>query len=467
MQNTHTSAYLIIIALAVLIVSPNLLNEGMFSDGLYYAAIAKHMSDGVGSIWVPYFSPALQQPFYGHPPLAFWLQSGTYHLLGTGIWVDKIYSIFVSCLSGILLVRLAKMVDFKQGWLVLLFWFSVPIVLWAVPNNMLENTVQVFVLASTLAFVAFKKGGNWAWLALAGLFLALGFLTKGFVALFPLVMPMVYAICFHKWHWRVLLETSILVLSAVVPITIVCFLQPNATYALEQYVQTQVVESVLHVQTVPYRLFVMERWLAEVAPMFFISVLLIYWAKRITATTRQLGVQNHGWSRFFFLVSMAGVLPMMVSLKQRGFYILPVFPLTALAFALWVQPSFVVLYKRYKPRYLRVLAISLSLLAILASMYFKPRPCRDTIAIADIKQILTVVPPDQIIQIAPEISSQWDLYAYFSRYGRVSLDPANHESKYYLTSRRHQQPDTSTHTEVPLQTTEYQLFRKHEQAHNK
>jgi 4-amino-4-deoxy-L-arabinose transferase-like glycosyltransferase len=164
-NETHIS--LLVLGIAILVMSPNLLSEGLFTDGMYYAAISKHLSDGVGSIWSPFFSHTINNPFYEHPPLAFWLQSGTYRLLGSGFWVDKVYSLIMSCASGALLVQIASKLDFKQTWLVFLFWFSVPVVLWAIPNNMLENTVQVWVLASILAFITYKNQKNWLWLVLS------------------------------------------------------------------------------------------------------------------------------------------------------------------------------------------------------------------------------------------------------------------------------------------------------------
>ncbi|WP_019218068.1 hypothetical protein [Legionella tunisiensis] len=44
-------------------------------DGIIYAAIAKNLSLGYGSLWQPYYSQTDFSSFYEHPPLVFYFQS--------------------------------------------------------------------------------------------------------------------------------------------------------------------------------------------------------------------------------------------------------------------------------------------------------------------------------------------------------------------------------------------------------
>ncbi|MFW7379491.1 MAG: hypothetical protein ACOH5I_11830 [Oligoflexus sp.] len=81
---------LLTLGLISLTLLPNLLTQGMFFDGLTYAAISRNLVDGLGPIWQTHYTDSLYPRFYEHPPLAFYLQSLAFRLLGDQFYVEKL-----------------------------------------------------------------------------------------------------------------------------------------------------------------------------------------------------------------------------------------------------------------------------------------------------------------------------------------------------------------------------------------
>ena len=74
MKNNLYPFYLSVFGIILIIISPSLLSDGMFLDGLLYAVISKNLANGI-----EIFSTTPHQNiipyFFEHPPLAFGLQS--------------------------------------------------------------------------------------------------------------------------------------------------------------------------------------------------------------------------------------------------------------------------------------------------------------------------------------------------------------------------------------------------------
>ena len=145
--------YLSVFGILLIIISPNMLSDGMFMDGLFYAIISKNLANGVGDFWHLHLTKTLDPVFVVHPPLVFGLQSLFFKVFGDSIYVERIYSLLTYVVTGIIVVRIWKKLiknnSNQTAWLPLLFWVITPVVFWAVPNN-IENTMMIFTSLSVL-----------------------------------------------------------------------------------------------------------------------------------------------------------------------------------------------------------------------------------------------------------------------------------------------------------------------------
>ena len=67
--------FVIVIGTFLTLCGAQLFSDGMFMDGLAYAALSKNMAIGYGSFWYPHLSDTLWNEFHEHPGLGLWLQS--------------------------------------------------------------------------------------------------------------------------------------------------------------------------------------------------------------------------------------------------------------------------------------------------------------------------------------------------------------------------------------------------------
>jgi len=212
------SPILILASVVLLILAPDLFSDGMFMDGTIYAALSKNLAAGIGSFWQPHLSETLFPDFYQHPPLAFGMEALFFKLFGNSFLIERFYSLSTYVISGILISILWLQIgkSKKQVWIPLLFWLANPLIFWAISNNMLENTLNIFILLALISAFKSLKNKSLLWISLAGLSLFLGLLTKGLVALFPLSFFFWYWIFEKKIAFRAMfLKTSFLVFSTL------------------------------------------------------------------------------------------------------------------------------------------------------------------------------------------------------------------------------------------------------------
>jgi 4-amino-4-deoxy-L-arabinose transferase-like glycosyltransferase len=102
--------YIFLFSLGLLLFIPNLLQKGMFVDGLWYATISKNLAEGFGSFWSPAFTHTMAPVFIDHPPLVFGIQSLFFKVLGDALYVEKIYALFIISLTLVLIIILWRII---------------------------------------------------------------------------------------------------------------------------------------------------------------------------------------------------------------------------------------------------------------------------------------------------------------------------------------------------------------------
>ena len=111
---------------------------GMFLDGVTYAAIARNLSEGIGTFWFPSYTSTLLPVFHDDPPLAFGLQGVASAIIGDHVAVERVYSILMGALVALLMVLIWRSTvrDSAYDWLPVVFWLLPEGATWSVANNM-------------------------------------------------------------------------------------------------------------------------------------------------------------------------------------------------------------------------------------------------------------------------------------------------------------------------------------------
>jgi hypothetical protein len=425
---------------------PRLAHRGLFLDGLTYASIARNMAEGRGHFWEPFYTATIYPAFHEHPPLAFWLQSLWFRVFGDRWFVERLYCLAAAAMIAAFIVVIwrAACADrcerADQEWLAVAFWMVAPVVSWSIVGNLLETTVSVFATAAVAALivrpdatpaVALIRG------CISGLCVVGALMSKGPVGLFPLASPVVIAWLLPERRRASLWCTAGQWTTLAACLAIV-FAIPVARESLRSYFDQQIVTSLAGQREVSGSSFaiVIELLQGVCLPIAIVTGILAFLARGWVAPReqdRQLAIA-------FTVVALSGTLPILISPKQTGHYLMPAVPFYAIAAAAFVAETAAAVQRRLsasgRARALQVLTALIAVGAVIG--IWVPAVERDPVRLADLDRLAESAPRGQTVGLCPAANSDWLLHAWMQRRFTISLDasaPAAHEWFLLSTTR--------------------------------
>lgn len=441
LKSTSTPYFWIVIGLFFCLISKQFLSKGMFLDGLNYAAIAHNLANGHGSFWQPYFSATHDAQFFSHPPLAIGMESLFFKWFGDSYLIEKIYSVITYLLSGGLIVWLWHELGLSKntGWIPLLLWICFPIVSWAAPNNVLENTMTVFILASTLCYLKSIKKNRVILLLISSLLWLCAILCKGPTALFLLVFPIFFRLTEKEISLKqILLDLFGFFGGLILWTALLILIQPSAYSYFIHYYHTQIEVSFHISPTGGSHFYILIKWFEQIIFPLIITGLVIFisYLKRHEMPL----FSNHNKEKIkiaisFLLTGLCGVIPIMVSAKQRDFYMLSALPFFAIGLSLFIESVIAQSIKIPKGKrvwILHSLAVFVCLSAIFLNISHYGKYGRDEVRLRDIERTLPYLQEGNIVNMPHSFASEWNLYGYYARIKNVSLKVSANTGAYYL-----------------------------------
>lgn len=460
---------LLVLTVFIALTGKTLFSEGMFMDGMIYAAVSKNMASGLGTFWQPHLSETLYPAFYQHPPLALGLEALAFKIFGNSLLVERFYSLFSYFFVVFFLVKIwtALGKNAKSAWIPVAFWLANPLVIWAVSNNMLENTMQIFILAALCLLLLNLKNGKKYLIALAGILLFFAFFTKGPVGLFLW--------SFYFWVWlfskqigfnQMVLNSLLLIGFTVLPLALLYFTIPQAAHSFTEYFHNQLEMSFQDVsQTVDSRWFIVQRFFNEILLNLALLFIVFVLSKKNTLLLKETWKQNKKMVLIIGGIGFSGILPIMVSMKQSGFYMLPALPFFALVFGLLSAPLIGQMTEHWKKQnFITKHAGILSLMAFVVvfgiGLSFRNTVGRDKELIHDTHAILSQISSNEVVQIPKSLAQDWPLHASFARYANVSLnDISKKPLLFYLTQKGQKPTIQAPYEKVNIKLEHYTLYK--------
>ncbi|MFM2269799.1 MAG: hypothetical protein RL757_3240 [Bacteroidota bacterium] len=462
---------------------PRLVIEGMFPDGLTYAAIGRNMAQGNGSFWQPFFASSFWLPyegasyeFWGHPTLAMWFLSLLYRIFGDAWWVEKLYCflIWTAAIASVRWLWRGFQSDAeirKLDVLALLLWYATPIVLWSFPYAMLDNTMSVF------CFLAVASGIKWAslngenalkWLVLMVCCLVAAVLTKGPIGLFPLAVPFFYCLTHERARWGDGFLKSAGATLFFMAIMACFWYYPPAQNFFKHYFQEQIMGSI----NAPnegsgerFDLVLIVR--KELIPLAIVAILFLIFTRLKIIKTNENTQKIWFWS----LVWLSATLPMLISRKLSANYVVPSMPFAAFAVAQWLSPTLTTALASVREeakwvmglrRFCQVVLVGLMIYC--GTIAGKTQAGREQDLIEDMKLLSQYIPPHAQIRVCEPMMKDFCIHAYFQRYHfwQPTFDDTKAQYAIVRTGCAPQfASDTlKNYTPVAIPTTEYQLFIK-------
>jgi 4-amino-4-deoxy-L-arabinose transferase-like glycosyltransferase len=456
---------LLTIALFAVALIPALIRDGMFLDGVTYAAISKNMAHGIGSYFEPHYTKTLYPAFHEHPPLALIMQSFFFRFLGDSFLTERIYCLIMALLAayGIILCWRLMATDIAQRnkfWISLLIWLMVPIVSWSYTNNLIENTLSVFTVFSTYFILKALIKRKFIFLIAGSFFIVAAFLCKGFTGTFPLVIPLIYALVFKSRRISLLYFLSILLMTIGIFI-MAMILFPLLKDNLLAYVYTQVIPALNNHKeiTVNYRLEILSDLLQQLYVPIILA-LFIFFRNRIIAKAFTIKTNKNFF--VFLILALSASIPLIISLKQRQFYLVPSIPFFALAFGFLFTVNFEKIWSKISRQWLfgiKTISI-LTIIVILAFAIFNfGKFSRNKDELPDIYTTTAKIPYGTIISTTKNTWEDWQLAAYFCRINYISLD-CDHDLHYYFVEKNELKNVPEGYTIIDLHLKKYYLLQK-------
>ncbi len=445
------------------------MSHGMFVDGLTYASIARNLALNGESLWQLHYTNTVGNAFYGHLPLAIWLQSLCFQVFGDSILIERLYGLILYVFTGGVIIGIWKELtgNLSNGWLPLLFWISIPEVSWACQNNVLENTMTLFTGLTMLAYLKYSHSEKTWQLMLCGLFLLCAFWSKGPTALYLLFIPFIFTSKEINWNlkksvWR----SFVLLLFILIPLLLMINFVPEGRRYLSNYYHDQLLCSLSSTQTVAHRFQILIDFTTQIIPAIIIVILsFVFYSKRELLNFIKLEYLYSPSQ--LFLLTLAGVFPIMISLKQSSFYILSVYPFLAIGFALLTQAIISNTtntdFARWRRlRYKIIITILILAGGLIWNILQIGKTGRDHDKVELAIEVSAYLQHNQTIGLDPELFEDWALHGYFARYGNISLDPDPHgDYKYILTCTNCSIDNYKNQNLIPVITSStYILFEK-------
>lgn len=458
----------------ILLIYP-LTQRGMFLDGVVYAAVAKNLALGLGSVWHPFYSDTQFTEFYEHPVLAMYLQSFLFKIFGKGFLVERIYCLLAAvgqiCLVSFLWSKSTQEKKHAISYLLLcLFWIITPLNTSTFKNNMLEMTATFF---STLA-VCFlilnsqKTIKKIMTLAASGLCIFLGVLANGPTSIFVFSVPLIQTIIFkNQTYFKALRQTFILISFTLVSALLVFKIFPATQYNLNQYFHHQFMASITGNKGTLYtglsHLYVFDLLFKAYWPIVLLSFILIalcHQSDGIKPILRKC--INNKNAQFYFLIAMCASLPVGISPRQSFHYITqssPFFLLASMFFLSPISKTFIKKLTVSHKHHLKIFTTSLCIFLfsfIFVGINFGNYNKHEAM-IKDIDTLTQYFPPHTIFDVTAPIYNTWDFSAYLSRQG-ISSASQSRDHNYLITLKNDAKP--KYYKPVAIKLVKYNLWQK-------
>ncbi len=459
-------------AIFILIVS-QLIQDGSFMDGMLYISVSKNLAMGNGTFWNLNFSQTYLTSFNEQPPLYFGLLALFYKVLGTSMYVERLFCFACFAVNAFFIHKLWKKIYSKNpliashSWLPILFWLSIPVCFWAYINHVEETVMSVFTIASiyfiySALFLNQKIIRN---ILLGGLFIFFASLTKGIQGLFPIVAIGAYWLVVRGLSFKKMVLYSLLLISVPVGLYLFLVLTNHDVYdSYQRYFETRLVKTFNNVgATTGNRFELLFILFQELLPIVAISSLILFFTKKYKVVDNE--DSNHYKTIFWFLlIGLAGALPLMVTLEQRGFYLVTTMPFFAMAIAMWLSPQLTTLIDKIPNEHkgfkiAKVTALLLLLISIVFSVMQIGKSKRDEGILKDIYTIGTIVPYNSIINMPKDMVNDWSIVCYFQRYLDVSIESENKHTYFIIRKDLPKALVPNNYKLYPIQTTDLDLYK--------
>ena len=321
----------------------------------------------------------------------------------------------------------------------------------------------IFILLSVLFYfksIALSKNHGFLQLVLSGVFIFLATFSKGIPGLFPITMPFIYLVTIKKINFKQFLFQTLVLIGIPVLIYFVLLFYPDAKQSLTNYLVKRVLHRIGENPTVESHFYIFGRIILELlAPMALVLFVFIFSRKNFPPQKEKMSL-----AAFFTLLGLAGVIPLMLTMVQKGFYFIPSLPFFAIGFSLIIsRPVFSFSNKILNSSYKKVIlyfAIFLFFSVLIFSYFNIGKKSRDAEMLNDVAEFGKIIPEFSNVSISENRWNDWPLQCYLIRYHNISIDPTNKENEFRIIDKNAPDGTIVNYNKVDLPTLQFDLYKR-------
>lgn len=300
----------------------------------FYVQTPREMVES-GDWLVPTFNG---QPRLNKPPLSYWLVAVGYQIFGVHLMVERLLLATLGAGCVISVFFLGRLLFNQEVALMGSLFFASGFRFLILSRRLLIDVLLLFcILMVVTCLISFLYRGKKSGLVWAGLFLGLGFLTKGPVVLLPLVAVVPFL---WKAPFRSRLQIDKYLLFGLLSFLLVAsswfllLLAVEGTAPLQKFFLTENVGRFLNEEFGPRRgwFYYIGVFFGDFFPWSFLFPAAAIWSFRLKDDSQLQ------WDSVRFLGLWAGIyfLFFTLSANKQEYYILPIYPATALWLAWYI-----------------------------------------------------------------------------------------------------------------------------------
>ena len=460
---------LAITAIFILIIS-QLVQDGMFMDGMIYVTVSRNLTDGLGTFWDPYFSDTLMTSYHEQPPLYFGLLALFYKVFGTSMYVERLFCLVCLAVTCFYMHLFWKklFVSTKEiaqhSWIPVLFYVITPVCFWAYTNHVEETVMVIFAtMASYYIYCAlFLKEKPILYFILGGVFIFLSGLTKGVQGMFPLAAVGIYWLVSKDISFgKMVLWTLFLIAIPACILGILWISNEDVSASFISYYHDRYVPTFTNeMNTTGNRFDILIKVFLEILPIAILSGIVLVFSRKLKSQDRN-PIEYKNRMFWLILLGLSGTAPLMITLEQRGFYILTAMPLFVLAVSMFAAPRITTIIEQIKST--KVLTSSMIVLFACSIIFCYAqigKYKRNENTLTDIYKLKKIVPEKTIVGFPSEMSEEWAFQAYMMRYNKNSMmDNCTNCNYFVIYKKLVKSLVPPYYTKVNLETQSIDIYR--------
>jgi 4-amino-4-deoxy-L-arabinose transferase-like glycosyltransferase len=436
-------------AILILTIS-QLIQDGVFMDGMLYISVSKNLADGMGTFWEPHFSKTVMTVFREQPPLYFGMLAIFFKVFGSSMYVERLYCFICFVLTLIYIHKIWKAIFYKEegiaknSWLPVLFFASIPVCFWAYANHVEETVMTLFATMSVyyLSKALFKNERLVFNILLAGICVFLSSLTKGIQGMFPMGGVFLYWLVKKDFTFKKnVIYSTLLVATPFLIYGLFILANPHIFEVIKLYLENRLgiaFKGTMH-NTTDNRFEIMIRLFTELIPMLglMLIIFLVHKKSNPNSTVSRVYKTETLW---FLLIGFSGSVPLMSTLEQRGFYLLTSLPFFALAGAALIANPISQLVESIKTsnNTFKYTKWAMTIILICSTAYTLScmgKAKRDKEMLHDVYALGTVIPRGEKLGIPLQMWEKWNFQTYMVRFNYISLDAYTATNKFFAIDK--------------------------------